>query len=83
MDSVLSKRSIGISELREAPSRVFAQAGDEAIVVLNRNKPAGYIVSTRLMRAIFDAMVDGAVSTKAAARVETLSKARRISVDEL
>jgi antitoxin StbD len=51
MDSVLSKRSVGISELREAPSRVFEQAGDEAIVVLNHNKPAGYILSPRLMRA--------------------------------
>jgi antitoxin StbD len=83
MDSILSKRSVGISELREAPSRVFEEAGDEAIVVLNHNKPAGYILSPRLMRSFLDAMADRALSTKVAARLKTLNKARRISVDEL
>ena len=43
MDKLFSGRSIGISELREAPGRAFAQAGDEAVVVLNHNQPAGYI----------------------------------------
>ena len=45
MDNVLTTRSIGISELRESPAKAFEQAGDEAVVVLNHNKPAGYILS--------------------------------------
>lgn len=83
MDSVLTTRSIGISELREAPAKAFEQAGDEAVMVLNHNKPAGYILSPRLMAAFLDALADRAVAEKAAARLKSIAKARRISVDEL
>ena len=83
MDNVLTTRSIGISELRESPAKAFEQAGDEAVVVLNHNKPAGYILSPQLMAAFLDAMADRAVTIKAAARVGGLAGARRISVDEL
>jgi antitoxin StbD len=83
MDTVLSQRSIGISELREAPAKAFDDAGDQPVVVLNHNKPAGYILSPRLMTAFLDAMADRAVAAKAAPRLKTLSKARRISLDDL
>ena len=45
MGTMLTAQSIGISELRESPARAFEQAGDSAVVVLNHNRPAGYIVS--------------------------------------
>ena len=54
MDHLLAFHSIGISDLREAPARAFEQAGDEAVVVLNHNRPAGYIVSQALMSRIMD-----------------------------
>ena len=78
-----STRSIGISELREAPAKAFEQAGDGAVMVLNHNKPAGYILSPRLTAAVLDAMADRAVTEKAAPRVKSVGRARRISVDEL
>lgn len=83
MDTVLSGKSIGISELREAPARAFEQADDEAVVVLNHNKPAGYIVSPRLMQAFLDALADRVVTAKAEARVGSLHRARRVSLDDL
>ena len=83
MDIVLTRRSIGISELREAPAKAFEDAGDEAVVVLNHNKPAGYILSPKLMSAFLDAMADRAAAAKAAPRLKSLSKARRITLDDL
>ena len=83
MDSVLTRRSIGISELRESPAKAFEEAADEAVVVLNHNKPAGYILSPRLMAVFLDAMADRLIDAKAAQRLKTLSKARRVSLDEL
>jgi antitoxin StbD len=83
MDIVLTGKSIGISELREAPAKAFDLAGDEAVVVLNHNKPAGYILSPKLMSAFLDAMADRAITVKAATRLKTLSKSRRILLDEL
>ena len=83
MDIVLTGKSIGISELREAPAKAFEEAGDEAVVVLSHNKPAGYILSPKLMSAFLDAVADRAIALKAAPRLKTLSRSRRISLDEL
>jgi antitoxin StbD len=83
MDSILSTHSIGISDLREAPARMFEQAGDEAVVVLNHNRPAGYIVSNQLMARILDQLADRAIASKAATRVASVKTARKITLDEL
>ena len=68
---------------REAPAKAFEEAGDEAVVVLSHNKPAGYILSPKLMSAFLDAVADRAIALKAAPRLKTLSRSRRISLDEL
>jgi antitoxin StbD len=83
MDAIFSTHSIGISDLREAPARMFEQAGDEAVVVLNHNRPAGYIVSTQLMARILDQLADRAVTNKAAARLVSVKTARKITLDAL
>jgi antitoxin StbD len=83
MDALFSARSIGISDLREAPARAFEQVGNQAVVVLNHNRPAGYILSSQLMARILDQLADRAVSKKAESRLATLKTARKISVDEL
>ena len=83
MDALLAKTSIGISELREAPARVFEQAGDEALVVLNHNKPAGYIVSTVWMGRVLDALADRVVADKAIKRLGTLKSARVLNPSHL
>ena len=83
MDAILSSRSIGISDLREAPARAFEQAGDEAVVVLNHNRPAGYIVSSALMGRIMNQLADRVITDKARSRIATLGKARKITLDEL
>lgn len=83
MDTILSLHSIGISDLRESPARAFEQAGDEAVVVLNHNRPAGYIVSSALMARIMDQLADRVITEKASGRMATLGKSRKITLDEL
>ena len=83
MDALLARTSIGISELREAPARVFEQAGGEALVVLNHNKPAGYIVSTVWMERVLDALADRVVADKAIQRLGTIKSARVVNPTDL
>ncbi|MBC7610423.1 MAG: hypothetical protein H7228_12780 [Polaromonas sp.] len=83
MDTILSLHGIGISDLREAPARAFEQAGDEAVVVLNHNRPAGYIVSTALMARIMDQLADRVITEKAGSRMTTLGAARKINLKDL
>ena len=53
------------------------------MVVLNHNRPAGYILSTQLMARILDQLADRAVASKAQSRLATLGDARKVTLDEL
>jgi len=83
MDALRYRTSIDISELRRAPERVFEQAGDGALVVLNHNKPAGYIVSTVWMQRVFDALGDRVLADKAIKRLDTRNRARVLNPKDL
>lgn len=85
MDAIFAEHTIGVTELRESPSRVLKQAEetDEAVAILNHNRPAGYIVSPRMMHAMLDAIADRVAGDRAASRLSTLSLARRIDIDDL
>jgi len=44
MEQLLATRSVSITELKRSPSAIIEQAGDEAIAVLNHNRPAAYLI---------------------------------------
>jgi antitoxin StbD len=83
MDILLSDRSIGISELREAPARIFQSVGARAVTVLNHNKPAGYLVSKQWMQNVMDRMADQVITQKARLALAELPKARKIAITAL
>jgi antitoxin StbD len=83
METLLSNRSIGISDLRDAPARAFEQADDGAVVVLNHNKPAGYLVSTKMMASLMEMAADRAINAKAASRLPSIKTAKKITLDDL
>ena len=43
MQTILARKAISMTELRE-PAKVFAQAGNEPIAILNRDQVVGYCV---------------------------------------
>jgi antitoxin StbD len=44
MEQLLANRSVSITELKRSPSAIIEQAGDEAVAVLNHNRPAAYLI---------------------------------------
>ena len=44
--------SAGITQLKNDPMGVMEEAGDRPVVILNRNKPAFYVVSCELFHAL-------------------------------
>lgn len=54
MEHLLATRSVSITELKRSPSAIIEQAGDEAVAVLNHNRPAAYL----LPAATYEAMLD-------------------------
>ena len=85
MDSIHAGITIGVTELRESPTRILKRAEDEdqAVAILNHNKPAGYIVSPRMMEAMLDAIAEGIAEERAKKRLPTLDKARKVKLDAL
>ena len=76
MNAIHADITIGVTELRDSPTRILKLAEDEdqAIAILNHNKPAGYIVSLRMMEVMLDSIADRIAENRAKARITTLSK---------
>ena len=85
MNAIHAGITIGVTELRESPTRILKRAEDEdqAVAILNHNKPAGYIVSPKMMEVMLDSIADRISEDRAKSRISTLSKARKIKLDEL
>ena len=67
MEQLLANRSVSITELKRSPSAIIEQAGDEAVAVLNHNRPAAYLVPAALymrqMAALDTATLREAIAT--------------------
>ena len=85
MNAIYAGITIGVTKLRESPARILKRAEDEdqAVAILNHNKPAGYIVSPRMMEAMLDSIADRIAENRAKSRMATLGKARKVKLDEL
>ncbi len=75
--------SVAISELRKAPMQVIDAAGDEAIAVLNHNRPVAYVVSPKMMNELLDLAADKLVAKRAASRMTTRAKAKVVKLEDL
>ena len=53
------------------------------MAILNHNKPAGYIVSPKMMAAMLDSIADRIAENRAKSRLPTLGKARKVKLDDL
>ena len=80
MNAIHAEITVGITELRESPTRILKRAEDEnqVVAILNHNKPAGYIVSPRMMEAMLDSVAERIAENRAKIRLATLSKARKV-----
>ena len=85
MNAIHAGITIGVTELRESPTRILKRAEDEdqAVAILNHNKPAGYIISSRMMEAMLDSIADRIAENRAKARLSTLSKSRKLKLNDL
>ena len=85
MHAIHAGITIGVTELRESPTRILrrAEVENQAVAILNHNKPAGYIISPRMMEAMLDTIAERIAEDRAKKRLPTLSKARKVKLDEL
>ena len=58
LEPILADSGISISELKKNPSAAIAAAEGYPLAILNRNKPAAYLVPAKAWEAIMDQLDD-------------------------
>jgi antitoxin StbD len=58
LHEILANVGVSISDLKKNPSAVIAAAEGAPVAVLNRNKPAAYLIPADAWEAIMDALED-------------------------
>jgi antitoxin StbD len=58
MDTILSKSSISVTELKRNYATVLAQADDEPVAVLNHNRPEAYLVPAAYFERLLNQLED-------------------------
>jgi antitoxin StbD len=81
LNRVLADAAISISELKKNPSSVIDAAEGSTIAVLNRNKPAAYLVPAKAWEALMERLDD--LELAALARARAHEKPARVKLDEL
>ena len=58
IEPILADAGISISDLKKNPSAAIAAAGGLPLAILNRNKPAAYLVPAKAWEAIMEQLDD-------------------------
>ncbi len=83
METILAGKSVGLSEFKANPAAVMRAAEDEPVAILNRNKPAGYVIGTAQWEAITELLENAELARIANARLADGQRAVRVTLDEL
>lgn len=83
MEQVFANQTVGISELKLNPSAVLLAAQTEPVAILNRNKPAGYLVNPQAWEAMLERLEDAELAATALARLTDGSKPVKVKLDAL
>lgn len=83
MQNILANKAVGISELKANPAAVLSAAEFEPVAILNRNKPAGYLISPSVWEALSDRLEDMELAAIANIRLNDGKKLIEVSVDDL
>ncbi|WP_373500995.1 type II toxin-antitoxin system Phd/YefM family antitoxin [Desulfococcus sp.] len=75
--------TVSISELKRNPQAVIDEARGEAIALLNRNKPAAYIIPAETYERLMDLAEDLELAGIIEERKTEKERAVKVNLDEL
>jgi antitoxin StbD len=83
MTQILANYTTSISELKKSPSSVIEDAGNEAVAILNHNKPSAYLVPSALYESMMDIIDDYYLAKEVRERLNDGEEAIEMDIDEL
>jgi len=83
MTQILANYTASISELKKSPSSVIEEAGNEAVAILNHNKPSAYLVPSALYEKMIEIVDDYHLSKVVRERLNDGEQSIKVTLDEL
>jgi antitoxin StbD len=83
MDTILSKYTASITELKRNPNAILQEADGETVAILNHNKPLAYLIPAQQYQLLLSVLEDKALNEIAEQRIHDGSDLIKIDLDEL
>ena len=83
MTQILANYTASISELKKSPSAVIEEAGNEAVAILNHNKPSAYLVPSALYEKMMEIIDDYYLAEVVRERQNDGEESIKVELDEL
>ncbi len=83
MQSMLAKYTASITELKQSPTQLLKDAGNEAIAILNHNVTSAYLVPNDLYIKMVDIIDDYYLLKEVETRLHDGEKPIRVNIDDL
>ncbi len=83
MTQILANYTVSISELKKSPSSIIEEAGNEAVAILNHNKPSAYLVPSALYEKMMEIIDDYYLAELVRERQSDGEEPIEVELDEL
>jgi len=83
MQPMLANYTASITELKQSPTQLLKDAGNEAIAILNHNVTSAYLVPSDLYGKMMDIIDDYNLSQEVEKRLNDGEKPIRVDIDDL
>ena len=83
MDAIYADYSVSMSEFKKNPAQVLRTAGEKPVAVLNHNRPAFYMVTPKLFKALVEELSDRDLVELARQRLANKDTAIEVDIDSI
>ncbi len=83
MDTIFADYSVSMSEFKKNPAQVLRTAGEKPVAVLNHNRPAFYMVTPKLFKALVEELSDRDLVELARQRLANKDTAIEVDIDSI
>jgi prevent-host-death family protein len=83
MQPILANYTASITELKNLPSHLLKEAGNEAVAILNHNVPSAYLVPSALYEQMMEIIDEYYLAKEVEKRLRDDQKPVRVELNEL
>ncbi len=83
MNRVLAECATTLDELRRDPAAVLASAGEEAVAILDHDKPAAYLIAADAYERLLERLDDAELAEVVRQRLSGVDQAVNVTLDEI